>query len=182
CSRSREKVAMPHWRSGEVATNATESLFAVAVIKTNPFLDSFASELTGCAWLAAQPVQDVGDACGEQSDARIGGAIVQAQLTIAGKCATRKDNVGNIAGDLVAFTRADHPFVPSVEDTPRIVQVQQRQPNTIERSGGRLPHAVVDDEPAFGRLDWRWGQADLASIPPGAITCFQQHSVVAPVV
>jgi hypothetical protein len=29
-----------------------------------------------------------------------------------------------------------------MEDPPRIVQVQQRQPNTVERSGGRLPHPV----------------------------------------
>src|SRR5437762_384425 len=156
---------------GQVATNATESALAVAVIN-NPFLDSVASEVAGCARLAAQPVQDVRDTRGDQTQARIGGAIVQAQLTLAGNSATRKDNVGNIAGDLVAFTRADHPFVPPMEDPPRIVQVQQRQPNTVERSGRRVPHAVVDDQPAFGRLDRWWGQANFASIPPGAITCF----------
>src|SRR5207248_8920142 len=98
CSRSREKVAMPHWRGGQVATNATESALAVAVIKFNPFLDSVASQVTGCARLAAQPVQDVRDTRGDQTQARIGGAIVQAQLTLAGNSATRKDNVGNIAG------------------------------------------------------------------------------------
>ena len=78
CSRSREKVAMPHWRGGQVATNATESALAVAVIKLISFLNSVAGDVTGCARLAAQPVQDVRDARGNQSQARIGGSVVQA--------------------------------------------------------------------------------------------------------
>src|SRR5436309_13325498 len=111
CSRSREKVAMPHWRGGHVATNATESALAVAVIKSIPFLDLVAGEMAGCARLAAQPVQDVRDTRGDQSHARIGCSVVQAQLAVAGNCATWKDNVGNIAGYFVEFARADHPFV-----------------------------------------------------------------------
>ena len=50
-----------------------------------------------------------------------------------------------------------------------------RHPGVVRTAFGAEDQATyfrLDDEPAFGRLDRRWGQADFASIPPGAITCF----------
>src|SRR5579872_816045 len=78
CSRSRENVAMPHWRGGQVATNAIESALAVAVIKTDSCLDSVAGEVVGRAGLATQPAQNVGGARGNQRQTRVSGAVVQA--------------------------------------------------------------------------------------------------------
>jgi hypothetical protein len=82
CSRSREKVAMPHWRGGHVATNAAESVLAVAVIKSkDPFLDSVVGQWLGVlGWLRSQSRASAIRAAHRRSN-----------------CATRKDNVGNIA-------------------------------------------------------------------------------------
>src|SRR5204862_3531981 len=55
CSRSREKVAMPHCRGGQVATNATESALAGAVIKLiHSSIQSRAKWLGVLGWLRSQ--------------------------------------------------------------------------------------------------------------------------------
>src|SRR5438067_5332505 len=87
-STSREKVAMPHWRGGHVATNATESGLAVAVIKIVDTSISVADLVGGRARLVAQPVRDVRHACGDQSQAGISGSGLQTQLAILGCRAT----------------------------------------------------------------------------------------------
>src|SRR5687767_14471960 len=41
--------------------------------------------------------------------------------------------------------------------------------------------AVIEDEPAIGRLERRWTETDLAGVPPGAIAGLEQQLVITPV-
>ena len=48
------------------------------------------------------------------------------------------------------------PFVAAADDPARVVKIQQRQAEPIETAAGRRAHAVVKDQPAFGRFQgWR---------------------------
>ncbi len=76
----------------------------------------------------------------------------------------------NVTMDLVGLTRAEGPLVASAEHDRGVLEIQEREADTIDRSAGSEVGAVVQDEPAVRGLDrWR-SQADLACVLPGAVT------------
>src|SRR5437868_8285293 len=176
-SRSRENVAMPHCRGGQVATKATDRLrsstrFACLVMCRQR------------SRLGAQPVEDVSDLRGHESHAGVCRAVVQTQFARGAveHRSTWKNDIGNITCHLIRGVRTYHPLVTASQDPPRVIQIEQSQANAIERARRRVTHTVVDNQPALCRLDRLGRQTNLARVPPGAVTCLEQHGVIAPVV
>src|SRR5947209_13354385 len=167
-SRSLENVAMPHCRGGQVATNATDKLRCSA--RFGCLIICFDRSRLG-----AQPIQDVSNLCGHESNARVGRTVVHAQVarsTVEHR-STRKNHIGNVTRNLIRLTRTNHPFVSASQDPARVVQVEQCEPNAVPRTSRCITYALVDNQPSVNGLDRLRRQADFARVPPGTVTRFE---------
>ncbi len=83
--------------------------------------------------------------------------------------------------DLVRGGRTHDPLVRPVEDDPRVVEVQEREPDAVDRAGRGGMDAVVAEQPALRRLQRRRPEPDLAGVPPCPVARLEEEAVVAPV-
>ncbi len=86
----------------------------------------------------------------------------------------------HVSNALVGGFRTEDPRVPALQADCRFLQIEERQTETINASRSRLPHTVIDHEPAFRRFDgWRT-QANFVRVPPTAAPRFENDFVTAP--
>ena len=83
--------------------------------------------------------------------------------------AARKDDVRDVARDLVVRPRPEHPLLGAPQDVCGFLEVQQRQTRAIQAPSDGLAHAVVDDEPAVLGLERRGPHAHAFRVPPAAL-------------
>ena len=62
----------------------------------------------------------------------------------------------------------------------RMLKIEECKAQPIDASRGRLPHSVVDRQPAFWRFDRRRAQANLVRIPPSSASRFQDGLMTSP--
>src|SRR5437764_2890575 len=182
-ARSLENVAMPHCRGGQVATNATDKLRSSARFGCLGASDGILVMCYHRSRLSTQPIQDVSNLCGPESNARVGRSVVHAQVarsTVEHR-STLKNHIGNVTRNLIRLTRTNHPFVSASQDPARVVQVEQCEPNAVQRTSRCITYAMVDNQPSVNGLDRLRRQADFARVPPGTVTRFEQYAVIAPV-
>ena len=111
------------------------------------------------------------------------GAIVKAQRVAVWlqHVPAWEDYVAHIAHALVILLRPEDPLVAADQAALRGFQVEERQPQAVQRPGGGRPHPVINHQPAALRLDRRVTQTDLVGVPPGAAPRFEHELVRAPV-
>ena len=68
---------------------------------------------------------------------------------------TGEDDVFHVSTALIGFFRPEHPGVPALQADRRIMKIEESKAQTINASRSRLPHPVIDHQPALGRLDRR---------------------------
>ena len=126
---------------------------------------------------------DIGQPRGRDGDARVRGAVVDPELVRRRVVdpAAREDDTRDIAGLLVRLDWPHDPPVAPVEDDPWILEVEEGEADPVDRAARRVVDAVVEDEPALGRLERRRPEADLPGVPPRPLAGVQEERVVAPV-
>src|SRR6266446_9401579 len=106
--------------------------------------------------LRAQPIQDVSNLRSQETHAGICRPIIQAQFirSTIEHGAAREDDIRNITRDLIGCAWTNYPLVTAAQDPPRVLEVEQGQADPVNRTSWRIAHAVVNDQPALGGLDW----------------------------
>ena len=99
----------------------------------------------------------------------------QAVRRLVDEPAAREHDLGDVALALVRSARAEHPALTATEETRRLVGRGQREPHPVDRPGRRQVHAVIEDQPPVLGEQRRRSQADLARVPPGAVTRLEQQ-------
>ncbi len=112
----------------------------------------------------------------------VGCAIIDIKLIGFGhdNAAGDEGDVIDIAYAFIRFPGSEDPFLASSQDSPRFVPVQKGHSYPVYLAGGGDPHAMIEEEPAFGQFDGLAGQPDACSVPEGS-PGLEQDPVVAPV-
>ena len=84
-----------------------------------------------------------------KTDPGVGRSVVHANLVaeFVDDPAAREHDMANVTIALVGLTRAEGPLVASAEHDRGILEIQEREADTIDRSAGSAVGAVVQDEP-----------------------------------
>ena len=80
----------------------------------------------------------------------------------------REERVRHVALTLVRLARREHPVGGSAKHARRLLEVEQRETDPVDRAGDRLLDAVVDEQPAVLGLEQRRADPDAQRVPPGA--------------
>ena len=108
------------------------------------------------------------DRCGvRHADDRVGAAVVDRHPVRAGvdQGGAREDDVRDVADLLVQLLWREEVARSARDDAPRLVEVEQRRAHRVDEAVARREHAVVEDEPALGRLDRGRPGSDLRRLP-----------------
>ena len=134
-------------------------------------------------WAAAEIVEQVGQSCRRERQAGVGAAVVEPDHAggFVEDSATGKDDAIDGSMTLVGHLRSEDPFVAALQHPPGLVEVEQRQTQSVEAAGERVPDALVEEQPAFRQLEGRGAEADLVGIPPSSATGVQEQVMIAPV-
>src|SRR5439155_12431015 len=130
-----------------------------------------------------QPAEHRLDTAAGQGDAGVGGTVVKIDAVAIRleRIAARKNHIAHVPVPLVVLLGPEDPMVTPEEADLRVFQVEKRQPEPVDGARGGLPNAVIDHQPAGGRLNRRRGQPDSPRVPPAASPSLKDQSVSPPV-
>ena len=128
-----------------------------------------------------KPIEDLGEAPCRKRQAAVSPAIVDAQLVAFQCTSAREDDVTHVSDPLVQRFGPEDPFVRAADDFGRVIKIEKSKTQPVDAAACSFAHTMVDQEPALISLQgWR-READLVSVPPGALARPKQNAVTAPV-
>jgi len=135
-----------------------------------------------CAGMRLQPGEKSTNAAGGHGHARICCSVIEVNgVTIRSNCLSAgKDDIPNISRPLIVGFGAKHPGIPSLQADIRPINVEEREPQTIDTAGRRLSHSVIEHQPALCCFNRRRAKTDLVCIPPSTASCLEYYLMVAP--
>ncbi len=104
---------------------------------------------------------------GGQADAGIGGAVVHPDFVAALDRAAGVNRVRSEALRLERELGGEGPGRGAEDELPRIMEIEQGQPEAIDEQLRDFFHAVIDQQPAVLRFNGRRAETDLEPVPPG---------------
>ncbi len=87
-----------------------------------------------------------------EPDACVGSPVVEAYLVIHQGPAARKNDVPHIAKPLICLTGREEPFAGALQHPTWVLEVEERESQTLDGARRRSPHTVIHDEPSPIRL------------------------------
>ena len=111
-----------------------------------------------------------GERGGGQRDATVSRAVVDPQFIRLWPVnhSARKHHSRYVSHEFVVLPRTEDPFRAASPDLCRLLKIKKRQAGAVERTGGGLAYAVIDQEPAFWGFDRRRPDPDPGRVPPAS--------------